>query len=60
MKINRNNYEAYFLDYIEGTLGFAEKAELEAFLVINPDLKIELDNFETISLPLAENIFHEK
>jgi hypothetical protein len=60
MKINRNNYEAFFLDYIEGTLGTTEKAELEAFLVNNPDLKTELDNFESISLPFSENIFSQK
>lgn len=50
MAINRNNYEQYFLDLIEGRLDLSLKAELEQFLLVNPDLKKELEEFETVSL----------
>jgi hypothetical protein len=60
MKINRNNYEAFFLDYIEGKLKSAEIAVLMSFLDSNPDLRAELDNYEAISLPLSNSIFAEK
>ena len=33
MKIDRNNYEAYFLDYTEGKLSTAEIAVLMAFVL---------------------------
>ncbi len=41
--ITRNNYEEFFLDYIEGEISAANKTALEAFLVLHPDLKAELD-----------------
>lgn len=42
-KINRHNYEAYFLDYLEGNLSAEEKHDLLIFLENNPELKQELD-----------------
>lgn len=50
MEINRNNYEAWFLDYIEGNLSAEREAMLLLFLEHNPDLKQELEGFEMISL----------
>src|SRR4051794_20525408 len=50
MKINRNNYEAFFLDYHEGSLGEELKREVLAFVSSNPDLKGEFESFEIISL----------
>jgi len=47
-KINRNNYESYFLDYLEGNLDDKRKAELISFLNENPDLKEEVNGLETI------------
>ncbi len=41
--ITRNNYEEFFLDYIEGEINAPDKVALESFLVENPDLKKELD-----------------
>ncbi len=41
--ITRNNYEEFFLDYIEGEICAQNKEALEAFLVHHPDLKKELD-----------------
>jgi|GEM_PF-1797040 len=49
-KINRDNYEAYFLDFAEGTLSVADSRALEIFLDAHPELREELANFENISL----------
>lgn len=48
--ITRHNYEAYFLDYLEGELSGELKLEMEAFLKANPDLAVELEEFENVSL----------
>jgi len=50
MKITRENYESFFLDYHEGNLSAKQLEALEAFLVVNPDLKKELDDFELITI----------
>lgn len=56
IKITRDNYEAFFLDYIEGNLD-AEAAEaLDAFLRQYPDLRHELDDAEVLPLQSETNI----
>ena len=50
MEINKNNYEAYFLDFVEGNLSVALQKELDLFLIQNPELKAELQEFEMIVL----------
>ena len=50
MKITRENYEAFFLDYHEGNLSKSQEGELMDFLVHNPDLKAEFESFELIYL----------
>jgi hypothetical protein len=47
--INRNNYEAFLLDYVEQNLTAELVAELMLFLEQNPDLKAELEAFENTS-----------
>ena len=42
-KIDLNNYEAYFLDFMEGTLSAEEKHDLFAFLALHPELKSEME-----------------
>jgi len=56
-QINRDNYEVYFLDFIEGNLSKSQISMLNAFLANNPDLKAELDGFEAITIedPLESN-----
>lgn len=49
-KINKDNYEAFFLDFIEGNLSDDQTSILFSFLDKNPDLKAELDAFEAIEL----------
>jgi len=46
MKINANNYEAYFLDYIEGRLDELSITELKTFLSKNPQFNIENEQFD--------------
>lgn len=50
MEINKNNYEAYFLDLLEGNLSDSLKEELDLFLSQHPELKVELEDFELIEL----------
>ncbi len=49
--INLHNYEAWFLDYVEGRLSAIEVESLQHFLTEHPELKAELDSFEPIVLP---------
>lgn len=56
MKINRNNYEAFFLDYHEGNLDEQSGKEVLAFVASNPDLKEEFESFEMISLHERSNV----
>lgn len=51
MKINRNNYESWLLDYFEGNLSPEEINAVNQFLVENPDIKKEYNDFTTIALP---------
>ena len=53
-KINRNNYEAYFLDFAEGNLSEEERKDVLDFIQANPDLKEELEEFELIQLPVED------
>jgi len=50
MGINKENYEAYFLDYQEGNLNTEQVAELMVFLEVYPDLKDELETFELMKV----------
>ena len=54
--INRNNYELWFIDYIEGMLSPEENKSLQAFLYQHPDLATELENLNEAKLPTPEII----
>jgi hypothetical protein len=60
MKINRNNYEAFFIDYLEGNLDEKVVDDFIEFLQQNPDLKEELSLFETVSIGQEEITFGKK
>lgn len=60
MKINRNNYEAFLIDYVEGKLDASQVAELVLFLEANPDIREEFEEFENISLQSHNISFIEK
>lgn len=57
--INKNNYEAYFLDYYEKNLSAEQVAELMLFLENNPQFKEEFIEYEEIVLEPEENIVFE-
>lgn len=60
MKITRDNYEAFFLDYLEGKLEETMIDEFLDFLETNPDLKEELSLFEQFELPGEPVVFTGK
>lgn len=59
-EINRTNYEAYFIDYLEGNLDEGMIDSFIAFLKDNPDLKQELEIYEPISLEPEKVAFSKK
>ena len=59
MQINRENYEAYFIDYLEGNLDERLVDDFIEFIKLNPDLKEELDLFESLEA-IPETIAFEK
>ncbi len=58
--INRNNYEAYFIDYFDGKLTSEQEKELKHFLLTNPDIEEELSLFENITIPEEKIEFPDK
>ncbi|MCF8298199.1 MAG: hypothetical protein K9J13_11685 [Saprospiraceae bacterium] len=56
MEINRNNYEVFLIDYLDGNLSPEMVAELLLFLESNPDLKEEFEGMEDISVVEEEII----
>lgn len=53
--INKDNYEAWLLDYAEGALTYEERLAVETFLAKHPELHEELDAFEPVALPDQED-----
>jgi hypothetical protein len=60
MNISRDNYEPFFLDFLEGNLKVDQIDQFLDFLNQNPDLKEELQLFESVNLPEEEFIFSGK
>ena len=58
--ISRQNYEIWFLDYLEGNLNSEESLQLFAFLESNFDLKEEFESFEIFTLDKEETKFKNK
>jgi len=58
--INRNNYEEYFLDFLEGNLSPSEEDLLMSFLDKNSDLKEELESLNELPEIRTEETFLEK
>ena len=46
MDINRDNYEIFFVDYMDGKLSSGDENRLMAFLVQNPDIAEELEGIK--------------
>ncbi|MEX6686038.1 hypothetical protein QTN47_00950 [Danxiaibacter flavus] len=61
MSINRQNYEEYFLMYIDDELSIHQRMEVEWFVQQNPDLANELSLLQQACLHPDEDIkFHDK
>jgi hypothetical protein len=56
MDISRNNYETYFLDFLEGNLQPDEEGAVLEFVENNPDLKSELDLMRSLYLTPDDSI----
>ena len=54
MKINRMNYEAFVMDYIEGTLDNQSKIEMQRFLQEHPDVRQEIEEVKAFAMPELE------
>lgn len=60
MEINKNNYESYFIDYLEGTLDEKLVDDFIEFLQKNPQLKKELSLFNSVSIVPEKLKFSKK
>lgn len=60
--ITKDNYQAYFLDFLEGNLSNKDKQELEIFLGNHPQLREELEAYDEslVLLPDMDIRFEEK
>jgi len=60
MKINRDNYESFLVDYTEGSLSENMRQEVEKFLLLNVDIQQEFDLFNDSSVEPCNTAFSEK
>jgi len=60
MKINKENYEIYVLDYIEGNLSSDIRKDFICFLEKNPDIKDQINNLKEIELEASPLSFTSK
>ena len=59
MMINKNNYETYFMSYIDNELNAAERAAVEAFVLTDSKYAAALAVFEKTKLHTSTNEFME-
>ena len=61
MNITRQNYEEYFILYLDGELTAADRRQVEGFIQLHPDLKEELDQLLQYKfVPDTEVVFANK
>ena len=60
MNINRNNYELFFIDYLEGNLSEQDLFVLKKFLTDNPDLADELNSLDSFTAEPEHIVFKHK
>ncbi len=59
--INRDNYEEFFLMYVDGELSTTDKEMVEAFVQLHPDLQEELAMLQqTVLFPEDDIVFADK
>jgi len=59
MKIDLNNYEAWFILYMDNELSAGEKLMVDSFLEQNPDLQYEWQLLQDSRLPLPDSLSFE-
>lgn len=59
MIINKNNYELYAIDYLEGTLDVSTQKAMDQFLTQNPTIQSELDEMQEYVLVADKTIVFE-
>jgi hypothetical protein len=57
MSINKNNYETFLIDYLDGKLNANEVSEVLLFLEQHPDIKAEFEGISGMSIPQEELSF---
>ncbi|HCY00255.1 MAG TPA: hypothetical protein DG754_08975 [Bacteroidales bacterium] len=60
MDINRNNYEFFLIDYIEGNLTTEQLKTVEAFLLLNLDIKNEIEGLSDHVLMPEDHTYTSK
>ncbi|PKP08514.1 MAG: hypothetical protein CVU09_15090 [Bacteroidetes bacterium HGW-Bacteroidetes-4] len=60
MNINRQNYESYLVDYVDGTLAPEWIPQMEEFLKQNPNIQEEMDLYTGSYIKTDETLFPEK
>jgi len=58
MNINKDNYEAFFLDYYEGNLSGTGIEEMFSFIESHPEVKEEFEGFEAVALIPDESVHY--
>lgn len=58
--INRENYETFFLLYIDNELEAAQRLAVEKFVAAHPDLRAEFDGLQQTLLTTDEPVFANK
>jgi hypothetical protein len=60
MKVDRHNYEEYFLLYVDNELTIEQKKQVELFIGVNPDLEEELIMLQQSRLIPDRIVFEKK
>ena len=61
MDINRLNYEVHVIDYIEGRMNAEDKSTFDAFLLANPMIKEEIEQYmESPMISENANVTYER
>ena len=60
LKINRDNYEAFIMDYMEGNLSPSQEDEFLKFMDANPDIKEEMLEWEEVKINPPRDIYFQK
>jgi hypothetical protein len=60
MSINHDNYELFFMLYIDNELSVAERKAVEEFIAGNPGLQEELVQLQQLVLPADDIVFDNK